>query len=211
MPSNKNDSVDCQNSSSHSFVGALAGAWKSYGRGSSEISVLQNLSMVVPKNKMCVPLFCFAASDCIWVWQCDSGGAFSPTMIDPMCWILSGWDLYNMAGATPYFHFRYGLLGPSGCGKTTLLRCILGRLKLDHGHVMTLGKTPGSRGHQVPGRSVGYMPQVMPSAMSIWSTLLKWEATQNTNNPIVWQDPLCDSIWSFSGVGSSTRFSFCDG
>ncbi len=59
-----------------------------------------------------------------------------------------------------YFHSSYGLLGPSGCGKTTLLRCILGRLKLAEGHVMTLGRSPGSRGHSVPGVDVGYMPQV---------------------------------------------------
>ena len=55
---------------------------------------------------------------------------------------------------------RYGLLGPSGCGKTTLLRCIIGRLAIDHGFVSTLGKVPGSVGHNVPGRMVGYMPQV---------------------------------------------------
>ncbi|CAF0811762.1 unnamed protein product [Rotaria sordida] len=53
----------------------------------------------------------------------------------------------------------YGLLGPSGCGKTTLLRCIVGRLELNRGEVIVLGKRPGSRGHEVPGRSVGFMPQ----------------------------------------------------
>ncbi|CAF3646168.1 unnamed protein product [Rotaria sp. Silwood1] len=53
----------------------------------------------------------------------------------------------------------YGLLGPSGCGKTTLLRCIAGRLELNRGEVIVLGKRPGSHGHEVPGRSVGYMPQ----------------------------------------------------
>jgi ABC-type uncharacterized transport system ATPase subunit len=55
--------------------------------------------------------------------------------------------------------FSYGLLGPSGCGKTTLLRCIVGRLELNEGSVDVLGHRPGSRGHQIPGRSVGYMPQ----------------------------------------------------
>ena len=54
----------------------------------------------------------------------------------------------------------YGLLGPSGCGKTTLLRCILGRLKVDKGKVLVLGREPGSKGHGVPGSFVGYMPQV---------------------------------------------------
>ena len=54
----------------------------------------------------------------------------------------------------------YGLLGSSGCGKTTLLRCLLGRLRLESGRVTTLGHPPGSRGHNIPGRDVGYMPQV---------------------------------------------------
>lgn len=50
-------------------------------------------------------------------------------------------------------------MGPSGCGKTTLLRCIVGRLQLNRGEVMVLGDRPGARGHQVPGRAVGFMPQ----------------------------------------------------
>ena len=54
----------------------------------------------------------------------------------------------------------YGLLGSSGCGKTTLLRCILGQFSLEDGSIKVLGKHPGSAGHQVPGRDVGYMPQV---------------------------------------------------
>lgn len=53
----------------------------------------------------------------------------------------------------------YGLLGPSGCGKTTLLRCILGRLHIDGGHIVVLGNRPGAPGHGVPGSLVGYMPQ----------------------------------------------------
>ncbi|XP_053409038.1 ABC transporter G family member 20-like [Mercenaria mercenaria] len=53
----------------------------------------------------------------------------------------------------------YGLLGPSGCGKTTLLRCVIGRLHVDSGHVIVLGDKPGARGHKVPGSMVGYMPQ----------------------------------------------------
>ena len=30
---------------------------------------------------------------------------------------------------------------------------------MNRGEVMVLGKRPGSRGHQVPGRAVGFMPQ----------------------------------------------------
>ncbi|KAK0149801.1 ABC transporter G family member 23 [Merluccius polli] len=53
----------------------------------------------------------------------------------------------------------YGLLGPSGCGKTTLLKCIVGTLKISQGHISVLGKPPAFPGHEVPGRMVGYMPQ----------------------------------------------------
>ncbi|XP_062499553.1 ABC transporter G family member 20-like [Corticium candelabrum] len=53
----------------------------------------------------------------------------------------------------------YGLLGPSGCGKTTLLRCILGRLEIDSGEILVLGKPPNTPGHGIPGVRVGYMPQ----------------------------------------------------
>lgn len=53
----------------------------------------------------------------------------------------------------------YGLLGPSGCGKTTLLKMILGRLRVDSGTLQVFGRLPGSYGHLVPGVDVGYMPQ----------------------------------------------------
>lgn len=55
----------------------------------------------------------------------------------------------------------YGLLGPSGCGKTTLLKCIVGTLKISRGHITILGKPPAFPGHEVPGKMVGYMPQVL--------------------------------------------------
>jgi len=57
----------------------------------------------------------------------------------------------------------YGLLGASGCGKTTLLRCALGRLPFQSGHIEILGKPPGTKGHIVPGKGVGYVPQVSTS------------------------------------------------
>ncbi|KAK7499796.1 hypothetical protein BaRGS_00008887 [Batillaria attramentaria] len=53
----------------------------------------------------------------------------------------------------------YGLLGPSGCGKTTLLRCIVGLLKVDSGSLLAMGDVPGARDHSIPGPMVGYMPQ----------------------------------------------------
>lgn len=58
------------------------------------------------------------------------------------------------------FIFSYGLLGPSGCGKTTLLRCALGRIPIQSGLILILGKPPGAKGHNIPGKGVGYMPQV---------------------------------------------------
>lgn len=62
-----------------------------------------------------------------------------------------------------FFSQSYGLLGPSGCGKTTLLKCIVGTLKISRGHITVLGKPPAFPGHAVPGKMVGYMPQVNTS------------------------------------------------
>ncbi|XP_032882317.1 ABC transporter G family member 20-like [Amblyraja radiata] len=66
--------------------------------------------------------------------------------------------LHNLSLTLPQGHI-YGLLGPSGCGKTTLLRCVLGRLRISSGRITVLGKPPAFPGHGVPGRMVGYMPQ----------------------------------------------------
>ncbi|TNM99469.1 hypothetical protein fugu_012502 [Takifugu bimaculatus] len=68
----------------------------------------------------------------------------------------------------------YGLLGPSGCGKTTLLKCIVGTLKIPRGHITVLGKPPAFPGHEVPGKMVGYMPQdlALYSEFTISDTLV---------------------------------------
>ncbi|TNN40405.1 ABC transporter G family member 23 [Liparis tanakae] len=66
--------------------------------------------------------------------------------------------LSSLTLSVPQGHI-YGLLGPSGCGKTTLLKCIVGTLKISRGHICVLGKPPAYPGHDVPGRMVGYMPQ----------------------------------------------------
>ena len=68
------------------------------------------------------------------------------------------WRIYHLIYVI--FLYSYSLLGPSGCGKTTLLRCVLGRLPIQSGHIFMLGKLLGNRGHIVPGKVVGYMPQV---------------------------------------------------
>ncbi|KAF7220482.1 ABC transporter G family member 23 isoform X1 [Nothobranchius furzeri] len=66
--------------------------------------------------------------------------------------------LSNLNLTVPQGHI-YGLLGPSGCGKTTLLKCMVGTLKISRGHITVLGKPPAFPGHEVPGKMVGYMPQ----------------------------------------------------
>ena len=61
-----------------------------------------------------------------------------------------------------WFHcnFRYALLGASGCGKTTVLSSIIGLKKLDEGSLSVFGGVPGETCYGIPGRRVGYMPQV---------------------------------------------------
>ncbi|CAG2114281.1 unnamed protein product, partial [Medioppia subpectinata] len=49
--------------------------------------------------------------------------------------------------------------GPNGTGKTTLMRVILGQLKLTSGKIKVFENKPGSVGSGIPGPGVGYMPQ----------------------------------------------------
>lgn len=50
-------------------------------------------------------------------------------------------------------------MGASGCGKTTLFSIIIGTRKLDSGVLSVLGEKPGGSYSNIPGPSVGYMPQ----------------------------------------------------
>ena len=65
-----------------------------------------------------------------------------------------------LANLVTFVFCSFGLLGASGCGKTTLLRCILSSLEPDYGEITVLGTEPGTRSSHVPGKDVGYMPQV---------------------------------------------------
>lgn len=49
-------------------------------------------------------------------------------------------------------------------GKTTLLSCIVGLRRLSKGKIYVCGKKPGEKGSGLPGRLVGYMPQVWMAA-----------------------------------------------
>ncbi|KAK7791859.1 hypothetical protein R5R35_000907 [Gryllus longicercus] len=74
---------------------------------------------------------------------CNGGDSVGGTSV------LRGLDMTVPRGSI------YGLLGASGCGKTTLLRCALGRVRLDAGEARVLGLPPGA----VDAVRVGYMPQ----------------------------------------------------
>nr|UOU03363.1 ATP-binding cassette subfamily H-like 1 [Brachionus rubens] len=84
---------------------------------------------------------------------------------NPAVFIRSGYKSYGKFSVLRDLNLNvptgaiYGLLGPSGCGKTTILRSVVGRISLDSGFLTVLGKEPGSKGHQIPGSLVGYMPQ----------------------------------------------------
>ncbi len=51
-------------------------------------------------------------------------------------------------------------MGASGCGKTTVLSSIVGLKTLDDGLISVFGGIPGETSYGIPGKRVGYMPQV---------------------------------------------------
>ena len=53
----------------------------------------------------------------------------------------------------------FALLGANGNGKTTMIKLLVGVLKPHSGKILINGKEPGSKGLDLPGSLVGYMPQ----------------------------------------------------
>lgn len=64
-------------------------------------------------------------------------------------------------------------MGPSGCGKTTLLSCIIGRGRLDSGHIQLSVKKK---------KEIGYMPQVIAKLLYGLQFIMKLR----DNNRIIW-------------------------
>lgn len=52
------------------------------------------------------------------------------------------------------------ILGPNGCGKTTLLKCLIGLLKLSKGRVLLDDRDIGQLGRRDIATLVGYVPQL---------------------------------------------------
>lgn len=54
----------------------------------------------------------------------------------------------------------YALIG-SGCsGKSTILQCIAGLKRFTKGEILIFGAKPGTSASGIPGRRIGYLPQV---------------------------------------------------
>src|SRR6218665_967680 len=97
-------------------------------------------------------------------------------------------DLYFSYGKTQILNdynsdIRYGqiysLLGPSGGGKTTLLKLMLGRLKLQSGSVRVLGREAGKQ-----NGFISFMPQELGLCpdFSINQTLRYFKLIYRINN-----------------------------
>ena len=52
------------------------------------------------------------------------------------------------------------ILGPNGCGKTTLLKCLIGLLKLNKGRVLLNDQDIDKLGRREIAKSIGYIPQL---------------------------------------------------
>jgi iron complex transport system ATP-binding protein len=66
------------------------------------------------------------------------------------------------------------ILGPNACGKTTLLKCIDGLMKLEHGSISIDGKDLRSLSRSEIAKAIGYVPQFhQPSfAFTVLDTVL---------------------------------------
>lgn len=87
--------------------------------------------------------------------------------------------LCNYCSRIPYSQI-YALLGPSGGGKTTLLRLILGRLKLQQGSIKVLGQSPPPESN----RNISFMPQEIGlcDTMTIKQTLRYFKLIYRISN-----------------------------
>jgi ABC-type cobalamin/Fe3+-siderophores transport system ATPase subunit len=74
-------------------------------------------------------------------------------------WHQAG-GLCSIKLSNPNSYFSYSLLGSSGCGKTTLLNCVVGMKHLNSGKILVFGAKTGTKASGVPGKRVGFMPQV---------------------------------------------------
>ena len=52
------------------------------------------------------------------------------------------------------------ILGPNGCGKTTLLKCLVGLLKVEGGRISLNGREVSQMGRRDLAKVIGYVPQL---------------------------------------------------
>lgn len=110
----------------------LSSAYKHYGSGKNKTPVLVGLDMEVTKGQIYGLL-----------------GRF----IVKVTRLTNHFGIFFLFDhVVKFLNFIEIHLGPSGCGKTTLLKCIVGKLKLDEGSIVVFGKPPGlGSGTEVPG------------------------------------------------------------